>query len=61
MHQIGKARTVLSIFPKFNVVPPGVNESVYFPYTRIEDRVQGDRDRPGELLFTLEDPEQVFG
>ena len=47
--------------PKFNVVPPGVNESVYFPYTRIEDRVQEDRDRPGELLFTLEDPEQVFG
>ncbi|MEG4117002.1 sucrose synthase [Microcoleus sp. N9_B4] len=47
--------------PKFNVVPPGVNESVYFPYTRIEDRVQGDRDRLNELLFTLEDPEQVFG
>ncbi|MBD0308253.1 MAG: sucrose synthase, partial [Microcoleus sp. T1-bin1] len=47
--------------PKFNVVPPGVNESVYFPYTRIEDRVQEDRDRQGELLFTLEDPEQVFG
>ena len=47
--------------PKFNVVPPGVNESVYFPYTRIEDRVQEDRDRLGELLFTLEDPEQVFG
>ena len=47
--------------PKFNVVPPGVNESVYFPYTRIEDRVQGDRDRLNELLFTLKDPEQVFG
>ncbi|MEG4810791.1 sucrose synthase [Microcoleus sp. F8-D3] len=47
--------------PKFNVVPPGVNESVYFPYTRIEDRVQGDRDRLNELLFTLEDPEQVLG
>ncbi|MEG3957061.1 sucrose synthase [Microcoleus sp. herbarium2] len=47
--------------PKFNVVPPGVNESVYFPYTRIEDRVQEDCDRLNELLFTLEDPEQVFG
>jgi sucrose synthase len=47
--------------PKFNVVPPGVNESVYFPYTRIEDRVQDDRDRLNELLFTLEDAEQVFG
>ena len=47
--------------PKFNVVPPGVNESVYFPYTRMEDRVDGDRDRLNELLFTLEDGEQVFG
>jgi sucrose synthase len=47
--------------PKFNVVPPGVNESVYFPYTRTEERLQGDRDRLNELLFTLEDPEQVFG
>lgn len=47
--------------PKFNVVPPGVNESVYFPYTRMEDRVTGERDRLNELLFTLEDGEQVFG
>ncbi|WP_333045848.1 hypothetical protein [Microcoleus sp. S13C4] len=34
---------------------------MYFPYPRIEDRVQGNRDRLNELLFTLEDPEQVFG
>jgi sucrose synthase len=47
--------------PKFNVVPPGVNESVYFPYTRMEDRLTGDCDRLNELLFTLEDGEQVFG
>jgi sucrose synthase len=47
--------------PKFNVVPPGVNEAVYFPYTRAEDRVMGDRDRLNELMFNLEDPEQVFG
>jgi len=47
--------------PKFNVVPPGVNENAYFPYTRTEDRIPSDRDRVEELLFTLEDPEQVFG
>ncbi|MBD1925617.1 sucrose synthase [Trichocoleus sp. FACHB-90] len=47
--------------PKFNVVPPGVNESYYFPYSRMEDRVMSDRDRLDELLFTLEDPEQAFG
>lgn len=47
--------------PKFNVVPPGVNENVYFPYTRNEDRIQSDRDRIEELLFTLDDPANIFG
>jgi sucrose synthase len=47
--------------PKFNVVPPGVNESYYFPYSRMEDRIQSDRDRVESLLFTLDDPTQVFG
>ncbi|MBE9115537.1 sucrose synthase [Lusitaniella coriacea LEGE 07157] len=47
--------------PKFNVVPPGVNESVYFPYTREEDRVPSQKEKLEELLFTLEDGQQVFG
>ncbi len=47
--------------PKFNVVPPGVNETVYFPYTREEDRIPDARQRLEELLFTLEDPSQVYG
>ncbi len=47
--------------PKFNVVPPGVNEKAYFPYSRTEDRVIGDRTQLEELLFTLEDPAQIFG
>jgi sucrose synthase len=47
--------------PKFNVVPPGVNENYYFPYTRTEERVESDRDRLAETLFTLEDPSQIFG
>jgi sucrose synthase len=47
--------------PKFNVVPPGVNESVYFPYTRKEDRLLTERDRLEDLLFTLDDPAQVYG
>jgi sucrose synthase len=47
--------------PKFNVVPPGVNENVYFPYTRKDDRLLTERDRLEELLFTLDDPVQVFG
>ncbi|MEA5592917.1 sucrose synthase [Rivularia sp. UHCC 0363] len=47
--------------PKFNVVPPGVNESCFFPYSRKQDRVESDRNRLEELLFTLDDPTQVFG
>ncbi|MBV6626228.1 MAG: sucrose synthase [Rivularia sp. (in: Bacteria)] len=47
--------------PKFNVVPPGVNENVYFPYTKIEDRLLNNRERLEDLLFTLEDSTQVFG
>ncbi|MDY6901308.1 MAG: sucrose synthase [Cyanobacteriota bacterium] len=47
--------------PKFNVVPPGVNETCFFPYSRQEERVESDRKRLEELLFSLEDPNQVFG
>ena len=47
--------------PKFNVVPPGVNEKAYFPYSRVEERVISDRTQLEELLFTLEDPAQIFG
>lgn len=47
--------------PKFNVVPPGVNESVFFPYTRANDRLLEGRERLEDLLFTLEDPVQVYG
>jgi sucrose synthase len=47
--------------PKFNVVPPGVNESVYFPYTRTEDRIPDAAQRLEAMLFTQEDPEHIFG
>ncbi|MBD1837359.1 sucrose synthase [Coleofasciculus sp. FACHB-64] len=47
--------------PKFNVVPPGVNENAYFPYSRTEDRIPSDRARIEEMLFTLEDPSQILG
>ena len=47
--------------PKFNVVPPGVNEHVYLPFDRMSDRIPSETQRLEELLFTLDDPEQVFG
>jgi sucrose synthase len=47
--------------PKFNVVPPGVNEQVYFPYTRTEDRIPDAAERLDAMLFTQEDPVHIFG
>jgi len=42
--------------PKFNMVPPGVNENIFFPYTQTEDRDSGVRTRVHDLLFTDEAP-----
>jgi sucrose synthase len=47
--------------PKFNVVPPGVNESYFFPYNKNEERLQGEQARLEDLLFTLEDPDRAYG
>ncbi|BAZ39742.1 sucrose synthase [Calothrix sp. NIES-4101] len=47
--------------PKFNVVPPGVSESYYFPYSRHQERVESDRKRLEEMLFSLEDSEHIYG
>ncbi|AOX02968.1 sucrose synthase [Moorena producens PAL-8-15-08-1] len=47
--------------PKFNVVPPGVNETIFFPYTRTQGRVASDIKRLDEFLFSLDDEAQVFG
>lgn len=46
--------------PKFNVVPPGVNESVFFPYTQTSDRDPSKVERIKDLLFTAEDS-QIIG
>lgn len=52
--------------PKFNLVPPGVDEHIFFPYFET-DRVGADgdreltrRDRLKTLLLTREDPD-IFG
>jgi sucrose synthase len=47
--------------PKFNVVPPGVNEASYFPYTNTGDRLLNVRERLEDMLFTLDDPSIAFG
>ncbi|MER3476942.1 MAG: sucrose synthase [Leptolyngbya sp. ERB_1_2] len=44
--------------PKFNRVPPGVDERIFFPYTN--ERSAERRDRMTRLLFEQEDP-NIFG
>jgi sucrose synthase len=45
--------------PKFNVVPPGVNESLFFPYNQVSQRDTSQGKRIKELLFTEEDAQIV--
>jgi sucrose synthase len=46
--------------PKFNVVPPGINERAFFPYHLTQERVAGEGDRLSHLLFTQAD-DQILG
>jgi sucrose synthase len=47
--------------PKFNVVFPGVDESIFFPYTKTADRIDTTRRRLEDLVFTADDPAKVSG
>ena len=40
--------------PKFNVVPPGINEQCFFPYSETDQRATGDQNRIKDLLFSKE-------
>jgi sucrose synthase len=46
--------------PKFNGVPPGVNEKYFFPYMQTQDRDFSVTTRVRDLLFTRED-RQILG
>jgi len=43
--------------PKFNMVPPGVNEKIFFPYSQKEDRDPSLSQQVYDLLFNREDPQ----
>ena len=46
--------------PKFNIVPPGVNTKVYFPYTQKKNRLKEIKNELHSLLFeNAEDPDVV--
>lgn len=53
--------------PKFNVIPPGVDENLYFPYTETEKRVDAQRrfwhdrllgERSADVFGILKDPDK---
>ncbi|MBD2485982.1 sucrose synthase [Aulosira sp. FACHB-615] len=46
--------------PKFNLVPPGVNQKIFFPYTQKEDRDFNQSQQIEDLIFNRQDP-QIFG
>jgi sucrose synthase len=46
--------------PKFNMVPPGVNENTFFPYNQSENSDKEGRAKIHELLFDREDS-QIIG
>jgi len=46
--------------PRFNVIPPGVNEEIFFPYSEQERRDANRTRKLDAFLFTAEDPD-CFG
>lgn len=47
--------------PKFNIVPPGVNTKIYFPFTKEEDRLKETREELDNMLFNNTEDEDVVG
>jgi len=47
--------------PKFNIVPPGVNTKIYFPYTQKKNRIKEINEDLNSLLFENKEDPDVFG
>lgn len=46
--------------PKFNIVSPGVNKKIFFPYTDKQSRIREIQKELNELLFeNIDDPETI--
>jgi sucrose synthase len=53
MPQLYQVVSGINLFaPKFNVIPPGVDEELYFPYYERKKRIQGKRRQWKNRLFT---------
>ncbi len=47
--------------PKFNIVPPGVNTKIYFPYNNQKKRIKETTEELEELIFNNSEEPDVFG
>ncbi len=47
--------------PKFNIVPPGVNTKIFFPFTNEAERIKAIRDELNSLLFENISDNEVYG
>src|SRR5690606_15805829 len=47
--------------PKFNIVPPGVNIKIYFPYYEEEKRIKEVREDLNALLFENKPDPDIVG
>ena len=47
--------------PKFNIVPPGVNTKIYFPYSNRKKRNKAITEELEELIFNNADDPDVYG
>ena len=48
------------LHPKFNVISPGVDESIYFPYTDVERRLKNQTKELSDRLF-FKKGDDIFG
>lgn len=61
MPQLYQVINGINLFaPKFNVIPPGVDEELYFPFFEQEKRIQSKRQSWERRLFT-EECDTIFG
>lgn len=47
--------------PKFNILPPGVNKKVYFPFTESKNRLKENIEDLEKMVFGGDYDEEIFG
>ncbi len=61
MPQLYQVVSGVNLFaPKFNVIPPGVDEQIYFPYTAADQRIQHQTRKWEGRLFT-DSSDEIYG